>query len=165
MKSLIILILFAAFFVVDISLDLRDGVALSHVWHEVILFFLAIGAITWQVRVIFKNNVHISRLNSELLATKKSYQEWKEKTHTSAKEIRQLIDSEFTLWQLSLSEKDVALLLIKGLSMKEIATIRDTQEKTVRQQATTVYKKSGLSGRQELAAYFLEDILSLPINN
>jgi DNA-binding NarL/FixJ family response regulator len=47
--------------------------------------------------------------------------------------------------------------------MKEIAEIRNTQEKTVRQQATTIYKKSELSGRQELAAFFLEDILSAPI--
>jgi DNA-binding NarL/FixJ family response regulator len=46
--------------------------------------------------------------------------------------------------------------------MKEIADIRQTQEKTVRTQATTIYKKSGLSGRQELSAFFLEDILSTP---
>ena len=45
--------------------------------------------------------------------------------------------------------------------MKEIADIRQTHEKTVRQQATTIYRKSGLSGRQELAAFFLEDILSI----
>jgi DNA-binding NarL/FixJ family response regulator len=73
-----------------------------------------------------------------------------------------MIDQQFSSWQLSLSEKDVALLLIKGFSMKEIAEIRKTQEKTVRHQATTVYRKSGLSGRQQLAAFFLEDILSLP---
>lgn len=66
-------------------------------------------------------------------------------------------------WLLSPGEKDVALLLIKGLAMKEIAVIRNTQEKTVRQQATNIYKKSGLSGRQELSAFFLEDILSTPI--
>lgn len=73
-----------------------------------------------------------------------------------------MIDQQFAVWLLSQSEKDVALLLIKGLSMKEIAGIRNTQEKTVRQQATTIYKKAGLSGRQELAAFFLEDILSMP---
>jgi DNA-binding NarL/FixJ family response regulator len=110
-----------------------------------------------------KKNDHIESLNTELLETKQSYQEWKAKTHASAQEIRQLIDKQFLLWHLSHSEKDVALLLIKGLSMKEIAEIRNTQEKTVRQQATTIYKKSELSGRQELAAFFLEDILSAPI--
>lgn len=163
MRNLIVLSLFAIFFVIDIYFDVQAGTPLMHIWHEIALFILAAGAITWQIFVILKNKIHITQLNSELLDTKKSYQEWKQKTHTSALEIRQLIDSEFTTWQLSHSEKDVALLLIKGLSMKEIAAIRATHEKTVRQQATTIYKKSGLSGRQELAAFFLEDILSLPI--
>lgn len=156
-----VLMVFALFFIIDIYIDVHDGVPFSHIWHEGILFILALSAIAWQVRVIFRKNRNISSLSSELLATKKSYQEWKEKTHASAQEIRQMIDSQFVLWHLSYSEKDIALLLIKGLSMKEIAEIRKTHEKTVRQQATTVYKKSGLSGRQELAAFFLEDILNL----
>ena len=164
MRSLIVLVLFALFFIIDISFDVLEGVPLSHVWHEVIMFVFAIGAITWQVRVIFKKNIHITSLNSELFDTKKSYQDWKAKTHANAQEIRHLIDTQFVIWHLSHSEKDVALLLIKGLSMKEIAEIRQTHEKTVRQQAASIYKKSELSGRQELAAFFLEDILSTPIN-
>jgi DNA-binding NarL/FixJ family response regulator len=164
MRNLIVLILFALFFITDIYFDVHDGVPISHVWHEMLMFVFALGAISWQVRVIFKKNVHISSLNTELFNTKKSYQEWKTKTHASAQEIRQLIDTQFSVWHLSHGEKDVALLLIKGLSMKEIAEIRSTQEKTVRQQATAIYKKSELSGRQELAAFFLEDILSTPIN-
>jgi DNA-binding NarL/FixJ family response regulator len=164
MRNLIVLLLFAVFFVSDIFVDVHEGIPLSHVWHEVVLCLVAIIAIAWQIRVIFKKDVRISSLNKELLETKNSYQDWKEKTHASAQKIRQLIDTQFSLWHLSHSEKDVALLLIKGLSMKEIAGIRQTQEKTVRQQATTIYKKSELSGRQELAAFFLEDILSSPIN-
>lgn len=48
-------------------------------------------------------------------------------------------------------------MLLKGLSFKEIAVVRDTVEKTVRQQASALYRKSGLSGRHELAAWFIED--------
>ena len=163
MRNLIVLILFAVFFISDIIFYVHEGIPLGHVWHEVVLCLVALVALTWQIRVIFKKNVHISTLNKELLETKNSYRNWKEKTHANAQEIRQLIDSQFTNWHLSHSEKDVALLLIKGLSMKEIAEIRQTHEKTVRQQATAIYKKSELSGRQELAAFFLEDILSAPI--
>jgi DNA-binding NarL/FixJ family response regulator len=163
MRNLIVLTLVAVFFVTDIFFDIQEGIPVSHIWHEVVMFGIAFGALIWQIRVIIKKNDHIESLNTELLDTKQSYQEWKAKTHASAQEIRQLIDKQFLLWHLSHSEKDVALLLIKGLSMKEIAEIRQTQEKTVRQQATTIYKKSELSGRQELAAFFLEDILSAPI--
>jgi DNA-binding NarL/FixJ family response regulator len=163
MRNLIVLTLVAIFFMTDIFFDIQEGIPVSHIWHEVVMFGIAFAALIWQIRVIMKKNDHIELLNTELLDTKQSYQEWKAKTHASAQEIRQLIDKQFLLWHLSHSEKDVALLLIKGLSMKEIAEIRNTQEKTVRQQATTIYKKSELSGRQELAAFFLEDILSAPI--
>lgn len=131
MRNLLVLIVFAVFFIIDIILDLNEGIPLSHIWHEAVLFSLAIGAILWQVRIIFRKNIYISSLNTELLETKKSYQEWKEKTHAKTQELGHLIENEFGLWHLSQSEKDVALLLIKGFSMKEIADIRKTHEKTV----------------------------------
>jgi len=72
------------------------------------------------------------------------------------------LDDQFERWNLSPAEKEVALLLLKGLSHKEIAEIRSVTEATARQQARAVYKKAGLSGRHDLAAFFLEDLM-LPI--
>jgi DNA-binding CsgD family transcriptional regulator len=63
-------------------------------------------------------------------------------------------------WQLSAAEREVALLLLKGLSTKEIATVRATSERTAREQARAVYAKAGLAGRAALSAYFLEDLLA-----
>ncbi|MGB0849457.1 MAG: helix-turn-helix transcriptional regulator, partial [Thiolinea sp.] len=65
----------------------------------------------------------------------------------------------FVDWVLTPSETEVAMLLLKGLSFEEIAGVRDTKEKTVRQQATAIYRKSGLNGRHEFAAWFFEDFL------
>ena len=163
--NIIFLMVFALFLILDLYTNWQDGVPLAHIWHQAALFIFAIAAMVKQIYEILKKNRQIHSLNTELLETTKSYQEWKEKTHTNAVEIRLLIDQQFGVWHLSHSEKDVALLLIKGLSMKEVAEIRKTQEKTVRQQATTIYRKSNLSGRQELAAFFLEDILSSPIEH
>lgn len=164
MRNLIIFSMFAGFFIIDIFFDLHEGIPFTHILHEVGLFVLAIGAVLWQIRVIFLKNAHINTLNAELLETKKSYQDWKLKAQNSSQELGRLIEGQFAIWHLSDSEKDVALLLIKGFSMKEIADFRKTHEKTVRQQSTSIYKKSGLSGRQELAAFFLEDMLNLPGN-
>jgi DNA-binding NarL/FixJ family response regulator len=50
-------------------------------------------------------------------------------------------------------------MLLKGLSHKGIAKRTGTSERTVRQHAVAVYRKSGLSGRAELAGFFLEDLL------
>jgi len=70
-----------------------------------------------------------------------------------------VISQQFTEWALSPSEKEVGLMLIKGLSLKEIAALRNTLEKTVRQQASSIYKKADINGRHAFSAWFIEDIL------
>lgn len=72
------------------------------------------------------------------------------------------IQQQFVRWQLTVAESAVALLLLKGLSLKEIAAVRATSERTVREQARCVYRKAGISGRPALAAFFLEDLLLPP---
>jgi putative tricarboxylic transport membrane protein len=69
------------------------------------------------------------------------------------------IEEEFDHWNLTVAEKDIALLLLKGLRLKDIADSRGTSERTVRLQAQAIYKKAGLQGRFELAAYFIEDVM------
>ena len=53
----------------------------------------------------------------------------------------------------------LARMVAGGLSFDEIANVRNTKEKTVRQQATAIYRKSGLGSRHEFAAWFFEDFL------
>ena len=57
---------------------------------------------------------------------------------------------------------EVSLLLLKGYGHKEIAALLGRSERTVRQHAVAVYRKSHLSGRAELAAFFLEDLFLPP---
>lgn len=70
---------------------------------------------------------------------------------------------QFHAWKLTASEQQVAMLLLKGLSLQEIAAVRDTREKTARQHASNIYAKAGLDGRHALAAWFLEDLITDPI--
>jgi DNA-binding CsgD family transcriptional regulator len=79
-----------------------------------------------------------------------------------ASQYRAIMQHQFDVWSLTLSEQDVVLALLKGLSFREVAKLRNTKEKTVRQQATNVYKKAGVAGRHELAAWFFEDMLEPP---
>ena len=62
------------------------------------------------------------------------------------------------LGDLTLAPRQLGAYL-KGLSLKEIAAARGTSEKTARVQSGAVYAKSGLAGRSELSAFFLEDLL------
>lgn len=65
----------------------------------------------------------------------------------------------FKQWKFSPSEQEVAILLIKGLTFNEIGEVRNTKEKTVRQQASSVYSKSGLNGRNNLSAWLIDALL------
>lgn len=59
----------------------------------------------------------------------------------------------------------MTFLLLKGMSLKDVAAIRGTNEKTARAQSMAVYAKAGLSGRSELSAFFLEDLLPQKFEN
>lgn len=71
-----------------------------------------------------------------------------------------LIDLQFARWRLTAAEREVGLLILKGLSYKEVAEARATSEHTVRNQACAIYRKAGLGSRTDMAAHFLEDLLA-----
>lgn len=144
----------------DLLHDWREGAAGAHLGIEMILVlasFLLIGVL---VAGVWRQQRDIRRLKTELAERRE------DTAHRPSVELREarhrlaeLAERQFREWSLTDTEREVALLLLKGLSFKEIAAVRDTLEKTVRQQASSVYRKSGLGGRHELAAWFIEDFL------
>jgi len=52
---------------------------------------------------------------------------------------------------MAFSERDVALLSIKGVSISEIADMRQTRVGTIKAQNAAIYRKSGVSNRAERA--------------
>ena len=61
---------------------------------------------------------------------------------------------QFDRWKMTQAEIQVGMLMLKGLSHQEIADVRATSERTIREQARAVYRKSGLTSRSELSAFF-----------
>jgi DNA-binding CsgD family transcriptional regulator len=92
-------------------------------------------------------------------ATRADRDRWRKRASTFLEGLSVEIDAEFEHWGLTPKEREIALLLLKGYGLKEIADLHDRSERTVRQQAGSVYKKAGLAGRAELSGYFLEDLL------
>ncbi len=85
--------------------------------------------------------------------------QWRSDMRELLRGLGDAIDRQFERWGLTAAEREVAMLLLKGLSHKEIAVVRDASVLTVRQQARAVYAKANLSGRAALSAFFLEDML------
>jgi DNA-binding CsgD family transcriptional regulator len=84
---------------------------------------------------------------------------WKASAQQALEGFGRAIEDQFCAWQLTPTEREVALLLLKGRSHKAIAKATRRSDATVRQHATAIYQKAGLAGRAELAAYFLEDVV------
>ncbi len=97
-------------------------------------------------------------LASDLIQAKADGDRWRAAARVHTLGLGAAILTQFDSWRLTAGEADVAILMLKGLSHKEIAKLRHSSAATVRQQAATAYAKSGLSSRAELAAYFLEDL-------
>lgn len=166
--TFIILLGTSIFALIDILLDIREGVPVDHLIHEGALWmFSMVGAfyqfkiIKWQNKEMADYQQKISDLDQVNLRLKKEQEKFEKKISHLSNEFLSNIDEQFNQWQFSRGEKEIALLLIKGLSMKEIATIRGSNENTVRQQSSQIYKKSSLNGRMELSAFFLDDLLAL----
>lgn len=71
----------------------------------------------------------------------------------------QLIEDRFDAWSLTPSERDVALLAIKGLSIAEIARARHTKEGTIKAQCNATYRKAGVTGRTQLLSLFIDELM------
>lgn len=87
---------------------------------------------------------------------------WRRQAQSHLDGLGSAIAQQFDTWSLTVAEAEVALLMIKGFSHKEIGSLRGTSEATARQQARSVYEKTGLKGRAAFSAYFLEDLLPSP---
>lgn len=74
-------------------------------------------------------------------------------------EIHKIIDSHFDLWDLTSSERDVATLLIKGLSLAEIAAARGSAEGTVKAQTNAIYRKSGSRNRADVLVRIMDAVV------
>ena len=69
------------------------------------------------------------------------------------------IDGYFEQWELSEAEKDIALFTIKGMTISEIAEIRQTKQSTIKTQSSAIYKKAGVSSRSQLVSLLIEELL------
>lgn len=96
----------------------------------------------------------------EALASRQAERDhWQALARNALRGLGEAMDRQFDDWGLTPAEKEAAMFLLKGYSHKEAGSLTGRSERTMRQHAVSVYRKSGLGGRAELAAFFFEDML------
>jgi len=161
-KETVLILIFFSFVIVsgiDLVLDFSEGTDFAHIAQEAVVLTLSLMALAWLLFGLRRHAIEIKKLRDELSNAIKPSSPPKKYILEAKATLSHVISQQFEDWQLSDSEKDVGWLLLKGLSFKEISTLRNTLEKTVRQQASAIYKKAGLNGRHAFSAWFIEDVL------
>lgn len=112
------------------------------------------------IRVTVQQREQTLNIVRDLEVARLQGQRWRAEARSLLNGLGDAIDEQFKRWNLTEAEREVALLLLKGLSLKEIAQVRSTSERTIRAQARALYGKAGLTGRAALSAFFLEDLMA-----
>lgn len=149
----------------DFIKDIHNGDEWLHIGLEVLTVFLSLWGIFILVQNIKNRHKEISALYDKIEKTESDLELSHHKLKEIGREYSKHLYKQFEAWKLTPSEKEVAIIILKGLSFKEMADVRATKEKTIRQQASTIYRKSNVSGRHEFSAWFFEDMLEPPDAN
>jgi DNA-binding NarL/FixJ family response regulator len=154
------LLLVTLFIFSDIYGEAREYGMNLHLVVEIMIGIISGGIFIFLLSSIRQTKVDLQSKIKDIQQLNMQSEKWKAEAQKHIQGLSMAIDKQFDVWHLSKAEKEVAYLLLKGLSLKEAADVRSTSEKTVRAQAQAIYEKSGLSSRSELSAFFLEDLLA-----
>lgn len=136
----------AAFFVIDAVLDLSQGPLDAQTLIELLTAVgLALGSL-FGVGELRRTHRLLTSHETALAAARGA--------------LGRIIDDQFEAWRFTPAEREVGYLALKGFDIAEIASLRAAAQGTVRAQMSSVYAKSGVSGRAQFAAFFIEDLLA-----
>jgi DNA-binding CsgD family transcriptional regulator len=157
-----VLLLIAVLVTADVATDLHQGASLWHVVVETAAGVAAAAGALYLLLGTVRLRRRLARQARDLSVYRAEAEAWQAQARKQVEGLACSIDRQLDHWKLSAAEKEIAFLLLKGLSLKDIADLRGTGEKTVRAQSAAIYAKAGLGGRTELSAFFLEDLLVPP---
>lgn len=142
----------AVFFLWDVLEDgLPLGLAAFHDAHfdvELAATLALIGGVAFELHYLsrlLRRKAHLERQVS-----------------VAAGALQDIMEENFRRWGLTPSEQDVAMFMIKGCAIAEIAQLRGCAEGTVKSHLNAIYRKAGVSGRGQLLSLLIEEIMPGP---
>jgi DNA-binding CsgD family transcriptional regulator len=154
------LALVVALALLDVAIE-GEGFAAADFALELLDRGLSVGAmalVAWMTFEVRDVRADQAALRRDLARAAAEGAGWRATNGATLDDLATAIGRQFDAWSLTAAERDIAGLMLKGVSLRDIAALRHTSEGTIRQQAQGVYQKSGLAGRRELAAFFLESL-------
>lgn len=145
---IIVLALCAVFFIFDVISDLKeDGPG----WHISLEMLTTVALCVGVALLMIELRDMLQRMDSLNRGIR-----------AARGDMAVLIDGFFDGWGLTRSERDVAMLILKGFDNETIAGLRGVAVGTIRAQSARIYAKAGVDGRAQLFSIFMEELLAAP---
>lgn len=149
----------AALMALDLLADRGLGASALHLALQVTAILLALSCALTALHQLVSMRSRVAALDAELGVAHRDAERWHEEARSALHGLGEAVGQQFQRWDFTPAEREVAVMLLKGLSHRQIAQARGTGEATVRQQSLALYRKAGLSGRAGLSAFFLSGLL------
>ena len=148
-----------AFFIFDVASDIYERLIASNapslldLTHLLFEIFSA-AALILAIRILVRQMRGLQEKNSQQSQSLKFLRG----------EMDSFVRAKFDEWNLSPAERDIAMYILKGLSIADIATARSTAEGTVKAQTSNIFRKTGVTSRTELMSVFMDEFLDVGAN-
>lgn len=152
----LILIVSVVFFIFDLASDVYERIIassapslldLTHLFFEV----FSAGALILAIRILVRQLNWLQERNTQQ----------SESLRFLRGEMDRYVHGKFDEWSLTSAERDIAMYMLKGLSIAEIAAARSTAEGTVKAQTSNIFRKTGVASRLELMSLFMDEFLDV----
>lgn len=129
------------------------------------LFGLPTIPLRWQVRELVEIGASVGLILGALLgialalAASREINRADTARRLTTGQFTQVVNEYFTRLGLTGAETEIAWLLLKGMSLAEVAALRNTASGTVKAQCAAIYRKAGVTGKAQLFSTVVEDVL------
>lgn len=130
------------------------------------VFLIRVPFIPWEIQELLQILASFGLLSGVLVSVAilalsfRRMQKIEGQIEAAAGQFQTHVDRQFEAWGLTPTERQIALLVIKGFSNSEVAGLRKSSESTVKSHLTSIFRKSGLNSRQQLVASVIEDLIA-----
>ncbi|WP_298359544.1 helix-turn-helix transcriptional regulator [uncultured Litoreibacter sp.] len=130
------------------------------------VFGLRASSINWQLRELIEIGAIAGLLLGSVLGFM-ALRRTETRMHKAEGQVRlasgafmEVVNEHYERWGLTPAERDVATFAMKGMSIQEIAALRETSAGTIKAQTNAIYRKANVSGRPQLMSLFVEELIA-----
>lgn len=153
--GLSVLIACVAFFGFDVVLDIGSNRVSGITYASGELVHLV-----FEMLALFGLGYAITILRAYLRLLQVEAERSQETIHMLRGNFDDVLLTKFDDWGLTTAERDVTLLIIRGLSVADIAAARNTAQGTIKAQSTSIFRKIGVGSKAELMSLIIDEFLT-----